>query len=360
MSQDIRLSHDCPHVTLEERIYLGTDRRTLRTSQPIASGNVTRIIANDEVFIPQTGLHTYAQLQASVSGPYRIETDTSVLTILTSSESFSVTLPVGVRVKANIVADTINGVGSSVLAENLGGFLMLSDTSKVGVRSSIRVSGTAATAVGFQGQTGARGRQVYPAWHLAEEMSGLDVVRFSRFVSPVKSNPVLTVSYVAPPTLCRRCQGYLTENDYRFDERGEVLLVDDENLLLQNSLKVLLTEKGSNPFYPWYGSTIRSRIGAKSLGFVAGMLREDVKVALQKVRQVQTTQSKYQEVTRKERMYAIRNVEVYPHRDDPTTYMVNVEVQNASADPVSLSVVFTTPGVAAKLGRTKFLVAPNG
>jgi phage baseplate assembly protein W len=136
----------------------------------------------------------------------------------------------------------------------------------------------------------------------------------------------------------------------RFNVQGEPLLIENENLLYQAALKILLTRKGSNPFHTQYGSQIMSRIGNKAVGAVAMLINEDVRTALANMQAYQAAQAKYQIVTAKERLYSIQSVNVYPHDSDPTAFMVDIVVSNASGEPISLTIVFTVPGAVALAG----------
>ena len=151
------------------------------------------------------------------------------------------------------------------------------------------------------------------------------------------------------PEFCPRCRATYIENDWRFDEEGDTLLIDNENLLYQACLKALLTRKGSNSYHPAYGSSIMDRIGSKVVGATLTLLQEDVRAALLKVQTVQSAQRKYQLVTDKERFYSLREVKVTPG-DDPTTVLIQVSVVNAALIPVSLSIVFSVPGAVALAG----------
>lgn len=359
MSYDVQLAHTCPHQTFEEPITLGSDRRSLKTSQPCVLRGAIRVWANDSVLIPSVGLHSFATVQGSGSGPFNITTSTNILTITTSSGATTVTLPTGARVTtARVVSAITSATIPTVLsAEATNGRLKLTDRAKVGTASKVVVSGTAATAVGFTGQQAGRGRQVYPGWTLHEEtVQGFSVTVYPKFNDAIKTNPRFTVSYTVPRELCKRCQGSLIENDYRFGLNGDALTVSNENLLQQVCMKAILTGLGSNPYYSWYGSSIMQRIGSKALPHVQGMIREDVWNALQMVQRLQSAQARYQLVTPKERLHAIQQVGVFQHKEDPTCYLIEIDVQNASSERVNLSVVFTVPGVTASLRQvSRFL-----
>jgi phage baseplate assembly protein W len=169
--------------------------------------------------------------------------------------------------------------------------------------------------------------------------------RFPRFNEPVKQNPVFKVTYTVPQRRCLRCGGARVENDYRFDNQGLVLVVENENLLHQAALKILLTGKGTNPFHKWYGTTLKSRIGSKAIGAVAGLINEDVRRALEAMQRLQVAQARFQSVSYKERLATIQSVQTYPLDTDPTTFMIEVIAVNASRQPVNVSTVFTVPDV---------------
>ncbi len=127
-------------------------------------------------------------------------------------------------------------------------------------------------------------------------------------------------------------------------------------------LKILLTDLGSNPFHPWYGTSIRQRIGSKALMGVASVLSEDVRQALSRYQALQTEQAKYQVVSFKERLYGILGVDVKRHAQDATTFLIEVTVQNASGTPIALNIVYTVPEVVALMGTNGLMLGnqPTG
>jgi hypothetical protein len=351
MSQDVQLYHKCSHLTIEERVLLGDDRRDLQTVQPVASSGLVRILVNDEFFIPQSGFLTPAEISSGISGPFRIVQNENTLTVQTQSETVIITLPIGERVTTDQIVREFKLNASLISAQNLNGHLVFTDIDEVGPDSRITVKGSAAESAGFALQRGARGRQVYPGWRLYQRPDTI-TNRYPRFNEPVKSNPIFKVTYTAPVERCRRCRATYVENDARFDTSGQVILIENENLLNQAALKIILTDRGSNPYHPWYGTTIRSRIGSKALSSVATVINEDVRAALANLQSIQLEQSKYQDVSFKERLYAILSVQTLQSSEDPTVFLVDVVVQNASSDPVSVSVIFSVPSVVPLLNDT--------
>jgi phage baseplate assembly protein W len=167
---------------------------------------------------------------------------------------------------------------------------------------------------------------------------------------------MIKVTYSVPVQRCQRCRATFVENDFRFDQSGSSILIRNEDLLYQAALKILLTDRGSNPFHPWYGTSIRERIGSKALMGVSSVLSEDVRQALSRMQALQTEQAKYQVVTFKERLYGILGVTVKRYQQDPTTFMIDVTVQNASSEPIALNIAYTAPEVVALMGTNGLML----
>jgi hypothetical protein len=334
---------------MEEPVALGDDRRSLGTRQPIASSGAVRILVNNEAYIPSTGLFSPALLTGSESGPFNLTTETNVLTVTNGTEAQTVALPTGFRVKTDAIVLLFLRVLSTMAVENDNGHLVFTDASDVGLSSRITVTGTAADALGFTNQKSTRGRKLYPSWQLAAQD---DTIRnlFPMFTESIKNNPTFKVTYTSPVERCLRCGGTFIENDFRYNLQGDPILIDNENLLYQAALKMMLTDKGSNPYHRWYGTGLRQRIGLKALSATAALVNEDIRNALGKMQKIQAAQAKYQPVSLRERMNKVLAVDVLPHETDNTAFLVDVVVSNASGRPISLSIVFSVPGVVALMG----------
>jgi len=367
VSIEIQAGFPCPHFIIEESVTLGDDRQSLVTSAPVSGAQTVRVLVNNTMYVPSSGLYNQALLQGA-PGPYRIERcvgttgpDGNILTVEASGGTVEIALPEGKRVKLATLKRflRLSDLNDLVEVTSRNDAIAFGDTQNVGSKSFITVSGDGATALGFE-QFGARGSEIYPPWGLVAEESrypsntplGLIPVpaRFPRFNGKVRGNPDFKVTYAAMPERCPRCQATYVENDYRFDPTGGVITITNENLLYQACLKGILTRKGSNPYHPGYGSSIMSRIGQKRAALAASQIQEDVINALTRVQSIQAKQRKFQQVTDKERLYAIVTVDVRPHATDPTVFKVNAVVTNGSNRPVRLTVVYTAPGAVALAG----------
>lgn len=351
MSIDIRLAHPCPHLVLEDPVTLGVDRRSLRTSCPVASANAVRVLVNDSVFVPSSGLYDAAVLSATVPGPYRVPACDRSLTVTTSQSTATVPLnpdPDGFVRPATLARLLTAALPTAVIGLDAGR-LSITDVGSVGASSSVRVSGPGASHVGFVVQRGAVGRTVYPAWEVVGEPSSVGG-RYPVFVEPLQNNASFKVSYSTYPARCRRCGATFVENDWEYGLQGDTLMVADEDLLVQSCLKMILTRVGSNAYFPTYGTGIVDAIGRKALSSTASDIRIQVQTALQVLSRSQATQGKFQQVTLEERLYTVNSVDVRQSADDPTVFLVDVTVTNASGRPVQVSIVYTAPGAVALAG----------
>lgn len=351
MSQDIRLAHRCPHYTVEEVTPLDTDRRTLITTQPILAAQTVRLSAG-HVSIPQSGLTLPAVLPTPHSAPFVFESP-GVITLTTPSVSLGWEIPAGVYESADAL---VRVFASPYVQVGERGNLEFVDINNSGLSSHVKVGGLGASVLGFgdaaccEGTTsGISGVEVYPPWRLVSlpARPGLRAIQFDR---TVRNRSVLRTSYATGVRYCLRCKATYVENDYRFDEYGQTLLITQEDLLVQACLKVLLTVKGSNPFHPWYGTSIKSQIGRKALASINATISEEVRTALSRLQALQKDQGNYQPVSSRERLYSVLAANVRTAENDPTTLFVDVTVQNASSEAVQLNIVYTVPGVVALKG----------
>jgi phage baseplate assembly protein W len=365
MSFDFQLGWACRHLTIEEVVPLGDDRRSLQTRQPISSANQVRITANNNVNVPREGRFAPASLSSSISGPYSIDKCARSITISNRTQTLeNFQLPIGLRVDTSqlvrVLERGLRDAGVQISVRSRDGVLQFTDQLELGPSSRIQVSGDAAKSLGLTFQTRARGRQVYPAWDMAERATVTNLVninqfktvtvRYPQFKSPVKGNPVFKVTYATYIQRCLRCRASGIENDIRLATSGEPIVVRNEDLLNQAVLKMVITRKGSNPFHPVLGTTLLDRIGMKAVGAVQMSVNEDVTRAVTLFQRLQTAQAKVQQVTLKERLYNILSVKTVPAENDPTVFQTNIIAQNASGEPVFISTVFAAPGAAALVG----------
>lgn len=361
MSRDVQLSFLCPHLIGEERVTLGDDRRSLYTAKPISGQSLIRVVCNDTYLVsPYTGLVNRATVTSYRRNPFKVTAANRTLTIRSQVGTGTVTLPTGYLSATQVVASIAATASSLVTASaSTSGYLTITDAGNPGLASRVQLSGTALEALGFDQQSGDKGKVVVPPWRLYSRnaVNPQDAVDslgyYIGFDTPVKQGMYFTVTYPVAPYHCLRCLTTEVENDYRFDSLGNTLMVENENLLYQSCLKVLLTELRSNIYFPWYGSTLNSLIGSKVVaGSVVG-IRQSVGNALTMFQNLQTVQAKYQRITAKERLFAVDYIDVIPSPDNPTAFLLDVGVRNFSNEAVNISIVYTAPGTFALPGTNQ-------
>lgn len=361
MTYDFQLGHTCPHLTVEEVVPLGADRQSLVTRQPVASSSRVRITANSSVDIPSSGLQSPAVMYGAVSGPFRIPSYARELILASRTESITAQLPVGTRITASeivrVVSNEITSQKAFFSATSENGFLIFRDLKDRGPSSVLRVSGSAGAILGFADQVRTRGKMVFPAWGFGEQSLdgpyfGPDVIRarYPKFTAPIRGNPVFKVTYTTYQQYCLRCQSYGIENDYRIGTDGNYLEVRDDDKLNQDALKILLTVRGSNPYFPEYGSTLLTRIGIKAVGAGVTTITEDVTRALTTLQRIQQVTGRYLDLTPKETLQSILSVATTPSPTDPTVFEVRIIASNASSEPILLRTVYAAPGSIALVG----------
>lgn len=356
MSQDFQLAWPCPHLQTEHDLSLQPDRMSLVTRTPI-NGIGAMVVRANGVDVPTNGISSRAFLQSGLREPYLVSRGNTDLTITTQSTTKFVNLTPGyVRVQ-DLISVLQRSLGSSVVVGNNNGFLTLTEQLELGPFSTLRVTGTAASSIGFGYQWGSAGQVVVPPWSLFGLGDGGYQIRFSK---PIRSGSIFSVTYPVAPTQCLRCRATGIENDVRTGVRGDARMVSDNNLLYQMCLKVILTNLRSNIYYPWYGSNIKASVGTKAQSGSALAIQQSVRTALSNLQNLQSAQSNFQLVSPKERLFAVDRVQVTESEVDPTVFLVDVAVRSYSSDPVSITIVYAAPGTYAIPGTNGLSLGMGG
>jgi hypothetical protein len=363
MTWDFALGHQCPHVIVEERAVLSSDRRSLRLTQPVASAEAIRITASGGTGIPKEGALSFAELRASKSGPYTVLAGRTELVIACRDGELSTNLPVQSRLPSATalrqIQEIIRSKGLGIEAElSEGGFLVFREL-LTGPGGFVRVDGAAASSLGFATQVQARGQVVYPAWDLADDgqeflLGGTGQgkklrVRFPRFATPIRQSSEFLVTYITYEQWCRRCQGYGQETDIRATQGGEYADVRNEDLLVQDLIKITATERGSNPFFTAYGTSLLAQIGTKSTGASRAAIVEDLSKALGLYQRLQRNQR--QALTPRQTLRAVAAIQTDAFPLDPRVVDIKVTATTASGEPIQITTQFAPPGVTSLVGN---------
>lgn len=126
-------------------------------------------------------------------------------------------------------------------------------------------------------------------------------------------------------------------------KNGDFSVVENQDKLVQDILKLVSTQLGSNPFFPAYGSPVSQvLIGTSDLDFAQDVATNQLKASIERLKDLQQDQIRNNQiVTPQEQISVIKDVSINQAQDDPRYYFVNLIVINKSFQsvPVAFAVV---------------------
>jgi len=123
-------------------------------------------------------------------------------------------------------------------------------------------------------------------------------------------------------------------------KNGDFETVEDTDKLVQDVLKLVSTQIGSNVFFPAYGSPMsQALIGtAQDPEFAENVATQQLRSSLERLQQLQNDQLRSgQNITPEEQIAGIENVRVSQDRNDPRFYIVNLTVISKAFQRVPIS-----------------------
>lgn len=156
------------------------------------------------------------------------------------------------------------------------------------------------------------------------------------------NDAVYEVTYTAPAEFCPKCLGSQFVDDIAIDDFKEVSIVEGAYLLIQEVEKAIVTNKNTNPYYPWVGASLSSLIGSKITDFVA--LAQEIQTQVRNsLENLKSQQLKHQEinplVSSDEVLDTIENVDVTQDEADPSIVYIYVQYTSQSGSPYDYSQV---------------------
>jgi hypothetical protein len=125
-------------------------------------------------------------------------------------------------------------------------------------------------------------------------------------------------------------------------KNGDLDKVENSDKLVQDVLKLVSTQLGTNPFFPGYGSAIsQALIGTYYDGvFSDTIATQQLKSSIERLQQLQNEQIKAnQVVTPDEQIAAVTDVWVGQANDDPRFFLVNLTVISKAFQKIPISFV---------------------
>lgn len=362
MSYDRKIDFVCPHLVVEEAIYLSADRVTVRPIRPISAANSVRVRVNGELEIPSMGVHTPAEAFAGKKGPFNVRTGTNDTLVISvdSGPAQTIQIPPGERLSARDLARRLStGLPNAVFDITQNGRLRLR-TRSTGKNATLMVlASNLATTLGFTVNRQWRGRTPYSGWTLVNDPTTLSdrPARMIVFDAPLTGfKDYVELNYATLRQECRRCGGLGVENDWRYGVDGNLFEVRDEALLLQEIQKAVFTLQASNPFHPWYGTNILNTVGRKLSvsGVIQTFIVSDIREAFRRWQNIKRQQEEEvgQAVSDAEFPFRLLDVKLTPSQKDPTVLFVAVTIQSRSSNPIILERGVKVPHPADLLGST--------
>jgi len=148
------------------------------------------------------------------------------------------------------------------------------------------------------------------------------------------------ISYTTLPSFCAKCAGSNYLDDPQLNVQGDLLIIRDEYLLMQNVEKFIITAINSNTFHPFIGTNLQGLIGTRisNVSFVISQITAEISRTLQKL---QDLQSQYQQtgraVTTGEMLATINDIQVTQDTNDPSILRANVSVTAQSGQTVEFT-----------------------
>jgi phage baseplate assembly protein W len=127
--------------------------------------------------------------------------------------------------------------------------------------------------------------------------------------------------------------------------QGKLQTVQDSEKLIQDILKILLTDVGSNPLHPGYGSFLsRSVIGNPAqTSVIVQIAKSQINTCLAGLQQLQNVQVKsFQKISADEQLAAITGISVLRSSFDPRLFNIKVSGLTKGYQPISTAFTVST------------------
>lgn len=126
---------------------------------------------------------------------------------------------------------------------------------------------------------------------------------------------------------------------------GQLQTVVDTEKLIQDILKLCLTDAGSNPFNPWYGSFLSRTVVGNPLytTVLVQVAKSQLTTSLQNLKDLQDIQLKsFQRVSADEQISAILDISVVRNQIDPRLFDVVIKALTKGLKPVTTAFTVST------------------
>jgi phage baseplate assembly protein W len=131
----------------------------------------------------------------------------------------------------------------------------------------------------------------------------------------------------------------IRDGDLKLGRNGDLDIVQDTEKLVQDIVKIVSTQIGANPFFPWYGSPITKSLLGRSFDrrFVSSVATQQLRTTLERLQTLQQDQMRRNQiVTPQEQIAAIQKVYVDRNIVDPRFYTIVLTVLTKAFSKVEI------------------------
>lgn len=126
---------------------------------------------------------------------------------------------------------------------------------------------------------------------------------------------------------------------------GSIKKVLDSEKLIQDVLKICLTDAGTNVLHPWYGSFVSRNIvgSSQDLDLLITIGRNQLVSALENLKTLQQLQTKtVQNITADEQISSVLNVSILKNSYDPRQIDVEITIITKGLKPITTAFQIST------------------
>jgi hypothetical protein len=132
----------------------------------------------------------------------------------------------------------------------------------------------------------------------------------------------------------------IENGDLKIGNNGDLQKVENTDKLIQDVLKMCLTQLGGNPFFPFYGSPVSSTLIGNTFDFemLNTVATSQLRGSLENLQQLQKLQEQNgQRLTASELLAAIQQVAIERNATDPRYYRVLIKILTKAMTSVTTS-----------------------
>lgn len=157
--------------------------------------------------------------------------------------------------------------------------------------------------------------------------SSTDIVTTNYWYQKNITPDIITTEYQVELRYCPKCNGLGVLDDLEYDETGKLKTVENEDKLVQDLRKIVITILGSNVSHPWYGTQLEEIIGTTGIPeLIETNISAEIQTAVRNMKNLQSQQIVYQTVTDREFINVLNDLSVEQNTYDAGIWQVTAEI----------------------------------